>query len=153
MVIVCKTLHPDNHNVEVNVIVSRRFLILKLLDIIMAEDTELEAITKVLVEVGFDEYFLLEHLSSIEYGYLNEYKDYLNRIIGDSDDEISEATLDEINLVKSTISKIKNLASNILSKEMNYKLKCVDIAEARQSFVMSKRLLSELNNIIPVFLW
>ena len=119
----------------------------ELLDIIMAEDTELEAITKALIEVGFDEYFLLEYLSGIEYGYLNEYKDYLNRIIGDSDDEISEATLDEINLVKNTISKIKNLASNILSKEMNYKLRCVDIAEARQSFVMSKRLLSELNNI------
>ncbi len=117
------------------------------LEIINSEDTELEAITSILIEVGFDEFFLLEKLEKIEYGYLNQYKDFLNRIIGDAEDDVSKSSLDEINLVKNTISKINNLASTLLAKELNYKIKCIDIAEARQSFVMTKSMLAELNSM------
>ncbi len=117
------------------------------LEIINSEDTELEAITSIMIEVGFDEFFLLEKLEKIEYGYLNQYKDFLNRIIGDAEDDVSKSSLDEINLVKNTISKINNLASTLLAKELNYKIKCIDIAEARQSFVMTKSMLAELNSM------
>ncbi len=117
------------------------------LEIINSEDTELESITSILIEVGFDEFFLLEKLEKIEYGYLNQYKDFLNRIIGDAEDDVSKSSLDEINLVKNTISKINNLASTLLAKELNYKIKCIDIAEARQSFVMTKSMLAELNSM------
>ena len=117
------------------------------LEIINSEDTELEAITSLMIEIGFDEFFLLEKLEKIEYGYLNQYKDFLNRIIGDAEDDISKSSLDEINLVKNTINKINNLSSTLLSKELNYKIKCIEIAEARQSFVMTKSMLAELNNM------
>lgn len=117
------------------------------LEIINSEDTELEAITSIMIEIGFDEFFLLEKLEKIEYGYLNQYKDFLNRIIGDAEDDISKSSLDEINLVKNTINKINNLSSTLLSKELNYKIKCIEIAEARQSFVMTKSMLAELNNM------
>lgn len=117
------------------------------LEILNSEDTELEAITSIMIEIGFDEFFLLEKLEKIEYGYLNQYKDFLNRIIGDAEDDISKTSLDEINLVKNTISKINNLSSTLLSKELNYKIKCIDIAEARQSFVMTKSMLAELNTM------
>lgn len=117
------------------------------LEIINSEDTELEAITSIMIEIGFDEFFLLEKLEKIEYGYLNQYKDFLNRIIGDAEDDISKSSLDEINLVKNTINKINNLSSTLLSKELNYKIKCIEIAEARQSFVMTKSMLAELNSM------
>ena len=117
------------------------------LEIINSEDTELEAITSIMIEIGFDEFFLLEKLEKIEYGYLNQYKDFLNRIIGDAEDDISKSSLDEINLVKNTINKINNSSSTLLSKELNYKIKCIEIAEARQSFVMTKSMLAELNNM------
>lgn len=117
------------------------------LEILNSEDTELEAITSIMIEIGFDEFFLLEKLEKIEYGYLNQYKDFLNRIIGDAEDDISKTSLDEINLVKNTISKINNLSNTLLSKELNYKIKCIDIAEARQSFVMTKSMLAELNTM------
>lgn len=117
------------------------------LEIINSEDTELEAITSIMMEIGFDEFFLLEKLEKIEYGYLNQYKDFLNRIIGDAEDDISKSSLDEINLVKNTINKINNLSSTLLSKELNYKIKCIEIAEARQSFVMTKSMLAELNSM------
>lgn len=117
------------------------------LEIINSEDTELEAITSIMIEIGFDEFFLLEKLEKIEYGYLNQYRDFLNRIIGDAEDDISKSSLDEINLVKNTINKINNLSSTLLSKELNYKIKCIEIAEARQSFVMTKSMLAELNSM------
>jgi DNA-binding transcriptional regulator YiaG len=100
-----------------------------------------------MIEIGFDEFFLLEKLEKIEYGYLNQYEDFLNRIIGDAEDDISKSNLDEINLVKNTINKINNLSSTLLSKELNYKIKCIEIAEARQSFVMTKSMLAELNSM------
>lgn len=117
------------------------------LEIINSEDTELEAITSIMIEIGFDEFFLLEKLEKIEYGYLNQYRDFLNRIIGDAEDDISKSNLDEINLVKNTINKINNLSTTLLSKELNYKIKCIEIAEARQSFVMTKSMLAELNSM------
>lgn len=113
---------------------------IEILEMLNSEDSELEAMTSVLEDIGIDKYFMLEYFDRMEYGYIAEYKDYLNRVIGDSEEEILEKELKEKEELKRIINKLELLASS-------YKIKVLDIVKAREAFVKSKEMLSIINNI------
>lgn len=113
---------------------------IEILEMLNSEDSELEAMTSVLEDIGIDIYFMLEYFDRMEYGYIAEYKDYLNRVIGDSEEEILEKELKEKEELKRIINKLESLAGS-------YKIKALDIVKAREAFVKSKEMLSIINNI------
>lgn len=113
---------------------------IEILEMLNSEDSELEAMTSVLEDIGIDKYFMLEYFDRMEYGYIAEYKDYLNRVIGDSEEEILEKELKEKEELKRIINKLESLAGS-------YKIKALDIVKAREAFVKSKEMLSIINNI------
>lgn len=113
---------------------------IEILEMLNSEDSELEAMTSVLEDIGIDKYFMLEYFDRMEYGYIAEYKDYLNRVIGDSEEEVLEKELKEKEELKRIINKLELLASS-------YKIKVLDIVKAREAFVKSKEMLSIINNI------
>lgn len=113
---------------------------IEILEMLNSEDSELEAMTSVLEDIGIDIYFMLEYFDRMEYGYIAEYKDYLNRVIGDSEEEVLEKELKEKEELKRIINKLESLAGS-------YKIKVLDIVKAREAFVKSKEMLSIINNI------
>ena len=113
---------------------------IEILEMLNSEDSELEAMTSVLEDIGIDKYFMLEYFDRMEYGYIAEYKDYLNRVIGDSEEEVLEKELKEKEELKRIINKLESLAGS-------YKIKVLDIVKAREAFVKSKEMLSIINNI------
>lgn len=113
---------------------------IEILEMLNSEDSELEAMASVLEDIGIDKYFMLEYFDRMEYGYIAEYKDYLNRVIGDSEEEVLEKELKEKEELKRIINKLELLASS-------YKIKVLDIVKAREAFVKSKEMLSIINNI------
>ena len=113
---------------------------IEILEMLNSEDSELEAMTSVLEDIGIDKYFMLEYFDRMEYGYIAEYKDYLNRVIGDSEEEVLEKELKEKEELKRIINKLESLAGS-------YKIKVLDIVKAREAFAKSKEMLSIINNI------
>ncbi len=113
---------------------------IEILEMLNSEDSELEAMASVLEDIGIDTYFMLEYFDRMEYGYIAEYKDYLNRVIGDSEEEVLEKELKEKEELKRIINKLESLAGS-------YKIKVLDIVKAREAFVKSKEMLSIINNI------
>lgn len=113
---------------------------IEILEMLNSEDSELEAMASVLEDIGIDKYFMLEYFDRMEYGYIAEYKDYLNRVIGDSEEEVLEKELKEKEELKRIINKLESLAGS-------YKIKVLDIVKAREAFVKSKEMLSIINNI------
>lgn len=110
-----------------------------LLDIINSRDTENEKLMGMLVEVGIDEMFLIEHLADVPYGFIDEYLDLYRKII----DEIDEPS--EGDMIRAI--EFNNLLSKISTISSEYNIKCLSLAKHLESYPSELLILEELNKI------
>lgn len=110
------------------------------LDIIANSDTEKEAITEILLSLGIDEFFLLEHFDKLDYGYLKDYTLLLRDKVDNSDEEFTETDLSILIEFSAIVKELKEVSGN-------YRIRCLQIALNNNSFLTEEVVLKEINEI------
>jgi len=110
------------------------------MEMLNCEEDELLAFTSILIDIGVDEFFLLEHLEGIKTGYRDEYMKALS-VIKDK-----TSTIDDVDVLKNiAITKVLNNLKAIHND--NEFSKCLNISLRTMNYLDLGTVLKELNTL------
>lgn len=130
-----KLIHQLDYFVDVDEDRANEFM-----EMLNCEEDELEAFVSILIEIGVDEFFLLQYLESIKVGYRDEYMKALS-VIRDK-----TSTIDDVDVIKNiAITKVLNNLKAIHTD--NQFSKCLNISLRTMNFLDLGTVLTELNTL------